>query len=179
LLVLFIGAVIVLVDGQLILRSAPAYLAEAYHDPRQAKQVAMMVTLFFHLVMFGVVALVASVGLDPNAGVRSALSRLGVLLLLTAVGHAVTLVGLSRLREQQTGTELAEAQAAQAHADDTAPAAGAGPVPTNNGADAAHRPDAPPRHPANAWGSPPASEPAAPDPRAAPSQRTGLARFLR
>jgi hypothetical protein len=175
LLVLFIGAVIVLVDGQLILRSAPAYLAEVYHDSRQAKQVTLMVTLFFHLLMLGVVALVSSIGLDPNAGVPSALSRLGVLLLLTAVGHAVTLVGLSRLREQQAGTELAEAQAAQAHAvDATAPAPGSAPEPAN-GADTARR-----QPPGNAWGTPPASENQASDPGTTiPPRPRGFARFRR
>jgi hypothetical protein len=109
LVVLLIGAALVLVDGQLIMRHAPSYLVEAYRDPRRARQVASLVSLFFHLVMLGVLLLVVS-AMGPNPTVPSVLRRLGVLLILTAIGHALTMVALSRLREQQTGTDLANAQ---------------------------------------------------------------------
>jgi len=39
LLVLFIGAVIVVADGQLIFRNSPAYLNEVYQNPTRARQV--------------------------------------------------------------------------------------------------------------------------------------------
>jgi hypothetical protein len=81
LVVLLIGVAIVIADGQLIMRHSPSYLVEAYRDPR-----------------------------DPNPTVPAVLRRLGTLLILTAIGHAATMLVLSRLREQQTGTELANAQ---------------------------------------------------------------------
>lgn len=109
LLVLLIGAALVIADGQLIMRHGPSYLVEAYRDPRRARQVAAMVGLLFHLVMLGVVLLVTA-GMDPNATVPAVLRRLGTLLILTAIGHAITMVILARLREQQTGTDLAHAQ---------------------------------------------------------------------
>lgn len=119
LLVLCIGAVIVLIDGQLIWRTGPGYLAEVYHDPRQARQVAALVTMLFHLVMFGLVALVASVAFPADAGLPVVLRRVGVLLILTALGHVIALRVLSRLREQQTSTEIAENQIAGARTDGT------------------------------------------------------------
>lgn len=109
LVMLLVGVAIVLVDGQVILRHGPGYLVEAYGDPRRARQVAGLVTVLFHLVMLGVVLLVIS-GLDPNPTVPAVLRRLGTMLILTAIGHAVTIAILSRLREQQTGTDLANAQ---------------------------------------------------------------------
>jgi protein-S-isoprenylcysteine O-methyltransferase Ste14 len=108
-MVLIIGAAIVVIDGQVLMRHGPAYLAEAYHEPRRARQVAGLVTLFFHLVMLGVVALVAS-GTDDDAGGPGLLRRIGMLLILAALGHAVAVVVLSRLRRQQERSELAEAQ---------------------------------------------------------------------
>ncbi|WP_051342741.1 hypothetical protein [Pseudonocardia spinosispora] len=113
LLVLFLGAVLVVIDGQLILRSSAGYLAEVYDNPKEAKQVAALVTVLFHLVMLGLVALIASVAFSPDDGVRSVLARVGVLLLVTAIGHALTIVVLSRMREQQLSTQLAEAQVAE------------------------------------------------------------------
>jgi hypothetical protein len=62
------------------------------------------------MVMLGVVALVASVAFCPDAGVRLVLARMGILLLLTALGHAITMMVLSRMREQQLSTDVAEAQ---------------------------------------------------------------------
>src|SRR5262249_51225140 len=76
------------------------------------KRVAQLVAVFFHLVMFGVVALIASIGFSPDAGVPEMLSRIGIILLLTAVGHGITIIALARLRDQQTETGLAEAQIA-------------------------------------------------------------------
>jgi protein-S-isoprenylcysteine O-methyltransferase Ste14 len=119
LVILFIGAVIVLVDGQLILRKSPSYLNEVYRNSGRARQLSGLVAVLFHLVMLGVVALVASIGLDPDAGPRAIISRIGVLLLLTALGHAATIGVLSRLRDQQLSTQVAEAQveATQTQAD--------------------------------------------------------------
>lgn len=114
LVVLFLGAVLVVIDGQLILRTATGYLAEVYEEPKQARQVAGLVIALFHLVMLGIVALITSIGFAPDAGVRSVLARLGILLLVTAAGHAVTIVVLSRLREQQLSTQIAESQVADA-----------------------------------------------------------------
>jgi hypothetical protein len=116
LLVLFIGAVIVLVDGQLILRKSPAYLDEVYQNPARSRQMSAMVAFLFHLVMLGVVALVASVGLGADPGPRAIIARTGVLLLLTAVGHAATMAILARLRDQQLSTQVAETQLAETQA---------------------------------------------------------------
>jgi hypothetical protein len=116
LLVLFIGAVIVLLDGQLILRKSPAYLDEVYQNPARSRQLSALVTLLFHLVMLGFVALVASVGLGADPGPRAIIARTGVMLLLTAVGHAATIAILSRLRDQQLSTQIAETQLAESQA---------------------------------------------------------------
>lgn len=128
LVMLLIGAVIVIADGQVILRHAPGYLVEAYHDPRRARQVAGLVGLMFHLVMLGVTLLLIS-GMVPHPTVPAVLRRLGILLIVTAIGHAVTMVLLSRLREQQTSTDMAHAQMdAAASAEPRAPNAAEVPV---------------------------------------------------
>ena len=112
LLILIVGVVIVLVDGQLILRGAPGYLAEVYRSPKEARQVSGMVAVLFHLVMLGVVALVTSMWIAPDADIRSVLARVGIILLLTAIGHGITMAVLSRLRQQQLDTQIMESQVA-------------------------------------------------------------------
>ncbi|HEY4007115.1 MAG TPA: hypothetical protein VGM60_18280 [Pseudonocardia sp.] len=109
LLVLFIGAVTVAIDGQVILRKSPAYLDEVYQNLERSKQVAGMVAVLFHLVMLGMVALVGSVG-GVESGVRPIITRVGVMLLLVALGHAITMTVLSRLRDQELSTQVNEAE---------------------------------------------------------------------
>jgi hypothetical protein len=136
LLILFIGAVIVLVDGQLIFRNSPAYLARVYRSPEHARQVSTLVAVLFHLVMLGLVALVASVGWHDSPSPSALIARVGVLLLLTALGHAATIAVLSRLREQQMTTEIAESQVTAVRQDDTErPPAPVEPVPDGPPAD--------------------------------------------
>ena len=109
LLVLLIGAVMVAIDGQVILRKSPAYLDEVYQNLDRSKQVAGMVAVLFHLVMLGMVALVGSVG-GVESGVRPVITRVGVMLLLVALGHAITMGVLSRLRDQELSTQITEAE---------------------------------------------------------------------
>ena len=110
LLILVVGAVVVLIDGQMIMRKAPEYLDEVYDNPRRSRQITGMVVGLFHLIMLGVVSLVSSMDLDPNAGPRPILTRIGILLLLTAVGHGLTLMVLSRLRDQELATQVTAAK---------------------------------------------------------------------
>jgi hypothetical protein len=112
-LILLVGVVIVIVDGQLILRGAPGYLAEVYQTPKEARQVSGMVAVLFHLIMLGVVALVTSIWISPDAGIRSVLARVGIILVLTAIGHGITMAVLSRLRQQQLDTQIMESQVAE------------------------------------------------------------------
>ena len=111
LMILAIGVVIVLVMGQLLMRKAPAYLNEVYADLSQSRKVVSLVIGLFHLVMLGVVFLVSSFGLDRDAGVQDVLARVGVTLLLTALGYGITLMVLSWLREQEQGTHQLEMEA--------------------------------------------------------------------
>jgi hypothetical protein len=108
LLVLAIGVCIVLIDGVLLLRKSPAYLDEVYQNPARSRQVTSLVGLMFLLVMLGAVALVSSITFSPDASVQSVLARVGVLFIVTAAGHGITFAVLSRLREQELATQVAE-----------------------------------------------------------------------
>jgi uncharacterized membrane protein len=106
--ILAIGIIVVVVDGQMILRKAPEYLDEVYENSTRSKKVTQMVVGLFHLIMLGVIFLVASIGLDVDAGTPAVLARVGVMFLLTAVGHGITMLVLSRLREQELATQVTE-----------------------------------------------------------------------
>jgi hypothetical protein len=110
LLLLLVGLLIALADGQVIARNASACLHGAYEDPRHERQAVGLVVALFHLTMLGLVCLVTSQWLYPSLAVKSLVPRIGVLLLLAALCHGVTVIVLSRLRIEQAGVERAEAQ---------------------------------------------------------------------
>lgn len=97
LVLLVAGILIVLADGQLLLRDGAACLSGG-GDAGRVRRMAGLVATIFHLAMLGLVLVVVarwpSVPLAPQALVP----KLGLLLLLTAVGHVFTMAVLFRLR---------------------------------------------------------------------------------
>jgi hypothetical protein len=95
---LVLGVLTVLADGQLLLRDGTACVAGGDTDPRRGRRVAGFVVVIFHLAMLGLVLVVVArwptVPLTPMAVVP----KLGLLLLLTAVGHVLTMAVLFRVR---------------------------------------------------------------------------------
>jgi hypothetical protein len=98
LVLLVAGILIVLADGQLLLRAGAACLSGGGGDAGRVRRMAAFVATIFHLAMLGLVLVVVarwpSVPLAPQALVP----KLGLLLLLTAVGHVFTMAVLFRLR---------------------------------------------------------------------------------
>lgn len=97
---LAIGIALVLVDGQIIYRSGRRYLASAYGDPGAGASMTRLVTVLFHLATLGVLALISTVSLG-GSDLPGVVGRLGVLLLILALAHAVTLGALARIRGEQ------------------------------------------------------------------------------
>ncbi|MYW96651.1 hypothetical protein G3I59_40090 [Amycolatopsis rubida] len=97
---LAIGIALVLVDGQIIYRSGRRYLANAYGDPGAGASMTRLVTVLFHLVTLGVLALVSLVDLG-GSDLPGVVGRVGALLLILALAHAATLGALARIRGEQ------------------------------------------------------------------------------
>lgn len=96
---LVIGVVLVLVDGQIIYRSGRRYLENSYGDPAAGASMTRLVTVLFHLGTLGVLALMSTI--DIGTGITGVVARVGVLLLILAVAHAITIAALSRIRGEQ------------------------------------------------------------------------------
>jgi hypothetical protein len=109
---LVIGVVLVVVDGMIVYRSGRGYLDEAYRDPRASRSMAQLVTVLFHLAVLGLLALISIINVDTGNPAQNVVVKLGVVLLVLAAAHAVTMTILShmrdRLREEQITDELVE-----------------------------------------------------------------------
>lgn len=108
---LLLGVVLVLIDGQLIYRSGRAYMRRAYGDPEAAKSMTALATVLFHLVVLGLLALVSIIDVDTGDSAKNVVVKLGIVLLLLALVHGVTMVILGRIRDRQIQQQMADEMA--------------------------------------------------------------------
>jgi hypothetical protein len=108
---LVLGVVLVAVDGQIIYRSGRKYLEHSYGDAEAGASMTRLVTVLFHLAVLGLMLLISTidVGSTPVEGV---VLRLGIVLLLLALVHGLTIAILARIRDRQLQERLADEMAA-------------------------------------------------------------------
>ncbi|WP_433872161.1 hypothetical protein [Saccharopolyspora sp. CA-218241] len=111
LVVILVGAAVVFIDGRLIWRSGATYLEEVYSDSKVADSVNRLVAVLFHLVVLGLLAMI-SVTSSANT-VESVVLRIGVVLLVTALAHGITILVLTRIRRKQRQQRIQEEIAVQ------------------------------------------------------------------
>lgn len=111
---LVLGIVLVFVDGQLIYHSGKGYLKRAAYDDEQAGAMMRLTAVLFHLVVLGLLALVSIIEVETGDPVKNVVVKLGVVLLLLALAHGVTMAILSRIRDRQLQQQLAD-QMAEEH----------------------------------------------------------------
>ncbi|WP_290052045.1 hypothetical protein [Amycolatopsis solani] len=97
---LIIGLVIVLADGQVLYRGARQSLPGPDGGEGTGSMAWPVVTVF-HLVAFGVLALLSVVGPQWSGSASALVGRIGVFLLLLAVVHVLTLAVLARSRQDR------------------------------------------------------------------------------
>lgn len=105
---LVLGAILVAIDGQIIYRSGRRYLEHSYGDPESGKSMTRLVTVLFHLAVLGVLMLISTVDVGGDNQTEGVITRLGIVLLLLAVAHGLTVVILARVRDRQMQERLAE-----------------------------------------------------------------------
>jgi hypothetical protein len=106
---LLIGALLVAVDGHLLRRSGTAYLRELGDNAGPLNQ---LVTVVFHFATLGLVALIAILPMDLGGEPKTVVGRVGVLLLVLAVAHALTILTFGRIRTRHE-SEALSAEAAR------------------------------------------------------------------
>jgi hypothetical protein len=97
---LIIGLVFVVADGQVLYRGGRRYLSGPDGGEGSGSMAWMVVTVF-HLVSFGVLALLSVVGPQWSGSTAALVGRVGVFLLLMAVAHVLTLAVLARRRQDE------------------------------------------------------------------------------
>lgn len=107
-LFLVLGAALVVLDCRVLRRSARSYVAELYPELPLADSIDKLLTFLLHFVGFGILALVSALDLGGGGALQAIVVHAGVLLLILAAAHGVTIRSLARLRERQQEWELGE-----------------------------------------------------------------------
>jgi hypothetical protein len=97
---LILGVVLVVIDGLIVYRSGRSYLDDAYRDPTASRSMVQLVTVLFHLMGLGLLAVISIINIDTGNPVRDVVVKLGVMLLVLGAAHAATITILSRLRDR-------------------------------------------------------------------------------
>lgn len=105
LVLLLIGTLIVVVDGQLLYQNGKRYLADSGRGSDESgTSMARLIVVLFHLLALGILALISTIDIG-GTGAQAIVARLGVALLVVALFHAIALGVLARFRESQQAEE--------------------------------------------------------------------------
>lgn len=99
--VLFVGIVLTVVVGQILIRSGRPFLEDVFPEPETARSVTRLLVVLFHLVVLGVIALVATIDITLDHPIQTIVVRFGLVLLVLGGAHAGTLFVLARLRARR------------------------------------------------------------------------------
>ncbi|SEQ94932.1 hypothetical protein [Actinokineospora terrae] len=105
-LFLVLGIALVVADGQIIYRSGLRYLADSYGEDESARSMARLVSVLFHFAVLGVLLLISAIDLGGDTQLVAMVRKLGVVLLLLAVAHALTIRMLTRMRDRLDAENL-------------------------------------------------------------------------
>jgi hypothetical protein len=116
---LLLGALLVLVDGQIIYRNGRRYLQQSAPNA-SAESVTRLVTVLFHLVVLGVLALISTIDVPADTPIESVVMRLGIVLLIIGIAHLLAVVALGRIRDRQEFDEFTHEREARRIANEQA-----------------------------------------------------------
>lgn len=104
---LLLGTLIVVIDGQLLYHNGKRYLADAGGGTNESgASMARLISVLFHLLALGILALISVVDIG-GTGTQAIVARLGIALLIVAIFHAIALGVLARFRQSQQAEEQA------------------------------------------------------------------------
>lgn len=112
--VLFIGIALTVVVGQILIRSGRPFLEDVFRERETARSVTRLLVVLFHLIVLGVIALVATINITLAHPIQTIVVRLGLVLLVVGVAYGGTLLVLTRLRARRRMQMRLDERASQA-----------------------------------------------------------------
>jgi hypothetical protein len=108
LLLLVVAVVLTFVVGRLLVTAGEPFLLEVFHDRKVTRSVNLLLSVLFHLVTLGVLAIVSVIDFDAGGVLQTFIARLGVVLLILGIAYGISMLVLIRVRAARRASEITE-----------------------------------------------------------------------
>ncbi|WP_219419893.1 hypothetical protein [Pseudonocardia nigra] len=117
--------------GRLLVRAGEPFLQEVFQDRKVTRSVNLLLSVLFHLVTLGVLAIISILEIQTDDPVQSFVVKLGVVLIVLGIAYGISMLVLIRVRDRRRASQISE-QVQERLADrgiSTVPSQSAPPVP--------------------------------------------------
>ena len=107
-LLLVVAVVLTFVVGRLLVTAGEPFLLEVFHDRKVTRSVNLLLSVLFHLVTLGVLAIVSVVDFDAGGVLQTFIARLGIVLLILGIAYGISMLVLIRVRAARRASDITE-----------------------------------------------------------------------
>jgi hypothetical protein len=94
--------------GRLLARAGGPFLQEVFHDQKVTRSVNLLLSVLFHLVTLGVLAIISVADVPGYSELQTFVVKLGVVLLTLGIAYGISMLVLIRVRERRRSDEISE-----------------------------------------------------------------------
>ena len=103
-LVIAIGLTVAV--GRLLVVAGEPYLLEVFRDRKVTHSVNMLLSVLFHLVTLGVLAVISAIDIDLDSQLQTMVVKLGVVLLVLGIAYGISMLVLLRVRARRQADRI-------------------------------------------------------------------------
>jgi len=107
---LAVSVVLTFVVGRLLVTAGEPFLNDVFHDNRVTRSVNMLLSVLFHLITLGVLAIISivNVGNLQDQPLQRFVVRLGIVLLILGLAYGISMLVLIRVRDRRKADDISE-----------------------------------------------------------------------
>jgi hypothetical protein len=108
LVLLAVSVALTFLVGRLLVRAGEPFLLEVFHDEKVTRSVNLLLSVLFHLVTLGVLAIISVTDVPVANDLQAFVVKLGVVLLTLGIAYGISMLVLIRVRERRRSDEISE-----------------------------------------------------------------------
>jgi uncharacterized BrkB/YihY/UPF0761 family membrane protein len=106
---LVVSIALTFVVGRLLVTAGEPFLQEVFQDEKVTRSVNLLLSVLFHLITLGVLAIISVINIVGNDDpFQTLVARLGVVLLVLGVAYGISMLVLIRVRERRRADQISE-----------------------------------------------------------------------
>lgn len=94
--------------GRLLVTAGEPFLQEVFQDRSVTRSVNLLLSVLFHLITLGVLAIVTVIDVDGQPPLQEFVVKLGLVLLVLGIAYGISMLVLIRVREKRRAAQISE-----------------------------------------------------------------------